>query len=88
MAVRKRKRPAAVSKSAAERKTGKEFQKAQKKFVKAKTAEGSAFGSKDTSVAAIKKRVAARKQARQAGGSGRIGLGGVKKLKPRKLKKK
>ena len=63
------------------------FREAQKAFVKKKTAEGSAFGIKDTEKVATKKREAARKQAKQAGGSGRIG-GSVKKLSPRKITRK
>lgn len=65
------------------------FRKAQKAFVKKKTAEGSAFGLSDRDNAAMKrKRLAASKQAKQAGGDGRLGLGGVKKLRPKKSKKK
>ena len=66
-----------------------EFRKAQKKYVKQKTLEGSAFGLSDLDNAALKiKRAAAAKQARQAGGDGRLGLGGIRTLKPRKKKAK
>lgn len=64
------------------------FRKAQKAYVSKKMAEGSAFGlpKRLDTPAKKKKRAAALKQARQAGGSGRL-IGGVKKLHPRKLKK-
>lgn len=55
-------------------------------YVKKKTMEGSAFGLKDGfGKKAQAKRTAARTQARQAGGSGRIG-GTTKRVTPRKLK--
>ena len=62
------------------------FRKAQKAFVSKKMSEASAFGmtKKLDTPAKKKKRAAAAKQARQAGGTGRL-LGSPRKLRPRKL---
>ena len=85
MAVKKRgtgARSQAVKKAALAKET-----KARKEYVRKKNAEGSAVGIFAKNDAKSKaKRAAARKQAKQAGGDGRIG-GGSKRVTPRKLKK-
>ena len=82
----KSKRSKALGQSMSSFKTA---EKARKKFIMKKTSEGSAFGLSDRDNAAKKpSRDAAAKQARQAGGDGRLGLGGIRKLKPKKIGKK